>query len=121
VFQNVVHDIQDNNGFSIGSEQGGLLENVRVYNNIAYNNRYVGLTLHNCCPDSPTHPVRGITVTNNTFYNNGWTTWGGGIAVDNPDAQNVVIQQHCQSESLLSNRRGPGRSDADADARSQSH
>jgi len=43
-------DIQDNNGFAIGSEQGGLLENVWVYNNIAYNNRYVGLTIHNFFP-----------------------------------------------------------------------
>ncbi len=100
VYQNVVHDIQDNNGFAIGSEQGGLLENVQVYNNIAYHNRYVGLTLHNCCPESPTHPVRNVTVINNTFYNNGWTVWGGGIAVDNPDAQNVVIRNNIVSQNL---------------------
>ncbi len=100
VYQNVVHDIQDNNGFSIGSEQGGLLENVRVYNNIAYNNRYVGLTLHNCCPGPATHPVRDISVINNTFYNNGWTVWGGGITVDNPDAQNVVVRNNIVSQNL---------------------
>lgn len=100
VYQNVVHDIQDNNGFSIGSEQGGLLENVQVYNNIAYHNRYLGLALHNCCPESPTHPVRNVTVINNTFYNNGWTVWGGGITVDNPDAQNVVIRNNIVSQNL---------------------
>jgi hypothetical protein len=100
VYQNVVHDIQDNNGFSIGSEQGGLLENVQVYNNIAYNNRYVGLTLHNCCPGPSTHPVQNVTVINNTFYNNGWTVWGGGIAVDNPDAQNVVVRNNIVSQNL---------------------
>ena len=100
VYQNVVHDIQDNNGFSIGSEQGGLLENVLVYNNIAYNNRYVGLTLHNCCSGPATHPVRNITIVNNTFYNNGWTVWGGGIAVDNPDAQNVVVRNNIVSQNL---------------------
>jgi hypothetical protein len=100
VYANVVHDIQDNDGFSIGSEQGGLLENVRVYNNVAYNNRYVGLTLHNCCPGPATHPVRDITVVNNTFYNNGWTVWGGGIAVDNTDLQNVVIRNNIVSQNL---------------------
>ena len=100
VYQNIVHDIQDNDGFAIGSEQGGLLENVQVYNNIAYNNRYVGLTLHNCCPESPTHPVQNVTVVNNTFYGNGWTVWGGGIAVDNPDAQNVVVRNNIVSQNL---------------------
>lgn len=100
VYQNVVHDIQDNDGFAIGSEQGGLLENVQVYNNIAYNNRYVGLTLHNCCPESLTHPVRNVTVINNTFYGNGWTVWGGGIAVDNPDAENVVVRNNIVSQNL---------------------
>jgi hypothetical protein len=100
VYQNVVHDIQDNDGFAIGSEQGGLLENVRVYNNIAYHNRYVGLTIHDCCPGPLTHPVRDITVVNNTFYNNGWTVWGGGIAVDNPDAQNVVVRNNIVSQNL---------------------
>ena len=100
VYQNVVHDIQDNDGFAIGSEQGGLLENVQVYNNIAYHNRYVGLTLHDCCPGPSTHPVRNITVINNTFYGNGWTVWGGGIAVDNPDAQNVVVRNNIVSQNL---------------------
>jgi hypothetical protein len=100
VYQNVVHDIQNNDGFAIGSEQGGLLENVRVYNNIAYHNRYVGLTIHNCCEGPAKHPVRDITVVNNTFYDNGWTIWGGGIALDNPDAQNVVIRNNIVSQNL---------------------
>jgi hypothetical protein len=100
VYQNIVHDIQDNDGFAIGSEQGGLLENVQVYNNIAYNNRYVGLTLHNCCPGPLTHPVRDITIVNNTFYHNGWTVWGGGISVDNSDIQNVVIRNNIVSQNL---------------------
>jgi hypothetical protein len=36
-----------------------------------------------------------------TFYNNGWTTWGGGIAVDNPDAQNVVVRNNICSQNLF--------------------
>lgn len=100
VYRNVVHDIQDNNGFAVGSEQGGLLENVRVYNNIAYHNRYVGLSLHDCCPGSAMHPVRNVTVVNNTFHDNGWTVWGGGIAVDNPDIENAVVRNNIVSQNL---------------------
>ena len=37
---------------------------------------------------------------NNTFYNNGWETWGGGIALDNADAQNVVIRNNIISQNL---------------------
>jgi len=33
------------NGFSVASEAGGLLENVRIYNNIAYDNGYVGIII----------------------------------------------------------------------------
>jgi hypothetical protein len=44
--------------------------------------------------------VRGITVVNNTFYHNGWTVWGGGISVDNPDVQNVVIRNNIVSQNL---------------------
>jgi hypothetical protein len=100
VFQNVVHDVQDNDGFAIGSEQGGLLENIRVYNNVAYNNRYLGLTLHNCCSGPSTHPVHNIAIINNTFANNGLEPWGGGIAVDNPDLQNVTIRNNIVSQNL---------------------
>lgn len=101
VYQNTVHDIWDSNGFAIGSEAGGLLENVRVYNNLAYHNRYVGLSLHSCCAESSsTHPVQGITVINNTFYDNGWTEWGGGIAVDNPEIQDVIIRNNIVSQNL---------------------
>jgi len=101
VFQNVVHDILDNDGFALGSEAGGLLENVRVYNNIAYNNRYRGLVLHNCCADlSPTHPVQGIAIVNNTFYRNGADPWGGGISVDNPEIQDLVIRNNICSQNL---------------------
>ncbi len=100
VYSNVVHDSQDNNGIAIASEQGGLLENVRVYNNIAYNNRYVGLAFLDCCPPATTHPVHDVTVVNNTFFDNGWIVWGGGIGVDNPDIQNVVVRNNIVSQNL---------------------
>ncbi len=97
VFGNVVHDISAN-GFAVGSEMGGLLENIEVYNNIAYNNRWCGIHLHVCCIDN--HPVRGVKVINNTFYNNGWEPWGGGILVENPQAEDVVIRNNICSQNL---------------------
>jgi len=99
VFQNIVYDVSNNNGFVVASEMGGLLENVSIYNNLAYHNRYLG-ALISINGDAITHPMRNIQIVNNTFYNNGWTTWGGGIAVDNPDAQNVVVRNNIVSQNL---------------------
>ena len=102
VFENIVHDIADSNGLSLASESGGKLENIRIYNNIAYHNRYCGLSISTNGPGGPQgeHPMNGIQVINNTFYNNGWETWGGGITVDNPEAQKVVIRNNISSQNL---------------------
>lgn len=99
VFQNVVHDVLDNNGFALASEMGGLLENISIYNNLAYHNRYVGLVV-SINGDPIAHPMRNIQIVNNTFYNNGWTVWGGGVTVDNPAAQNVVVRNNIVSQNL---------------------
>jgi hypothetical protein len=102
VFQNVVHDISDSDGLVVASEMGGLLENIRIYNNVAYHNRFCGVSISINGPGGAQgkHPMKNIQVINNTFYNNGWTTWGGGINVDNPDAQNVVVRSNIASQNL---------------------
>jgi parallel beta-helix repeat protein len=97
VYDNVVHDVSAN-GLSMGSEQGGLLENIKVYNNVAYNNKWVGIDLHACCIAS--HPVRNMQIVNNTLYNNGWDPWGGGISVSNPQATQTVIRNNICSQNL---------------------
>lgn len=99
VFQNIVHDC-GSDGFDVASEAGGLLENVRIYNNIAYNNKYSGITIANWGEPVPEHPLKDIQVINNTFYNNGQGNWGGGINIENPDAQNVVIRNNICSQNL---------------------
>ncbi len=102
VFSNTVRDTLDNNGFALASEMGGLLENVCVYNNLAYHNRYCGLVVTTNGPGgaSGQHPMRGIYVLNNSFHDSGWETWGGGIAVDNPDARGVVVRNNICSQNL---------------------
>jgi hypothetical protein len=99
VFQNVVHDVSGQNGFAVASEAGGPLENIYIYNNIAYHNRYLGLSV-SINGDAAQHPMTNVHVINNTFYNNGWMEWGGGILVDNPLAHDVVVRNNIVSQNF---------------------
>lgn len=100
VYQNVVHDAVSD-GIALASEMGGLLEHIRVYDNIAYHNGTVGVWISACCSGAPAHPVRDVRIVNNTLYGNGWEPWGGGIAIDrNPDAQDIVIRNNLCSQNL---------------------
>ncbi|MCP4424931.1 MAG: hypothetical protein GY803_10590 [Chloroflexi bacterium] len=102
VYGNVVYDIAAM-GFSLASEAGGLLENIQIYNNIAYGNKYVGLWVSDCCDDlAASHPIRHIEIINNTFYNNGWESvgWGGGIGVENDEIENMIIRNNIVSQNL---------------------
>lgn len=98
VYQNLVHDIPAM-GFALAAEQGGLLENVRLYNNIAHHN-LVGLWLSACCV--ATHPFRDITIINNTFAYNGRNGWGGGIGIENTQVQSVTIRNNIASQNTYS-------------------
>ncbi|MCP4711916.1 MAG: BACON domain-containing protein, partial [Planctomycetes bacterium] len=96
---NIVHDIDGNDGFTLASEKGGLLENVSLYNNIAYDCDVIGIGIsRNGYPI--THPMKNIKIINNTLYNNGAGGWGGGIAVDNPNIQDVVIRNNIVSQNI---------------------
>ncbi|MFH0980295.1 MAG: right-handed parallel beta-helix repeat-containing protein, partial [Planctomycetota bacterium] len=100
VFENISHD-GEADGFAVASEVGGLLENIRLYNNIAYNNGAVGMDVSECCPDlTPQRPISNVQIFNNTLYNNGRDGWGGGIVIQNPDAQGVVIRNNICSGNL---------------------
>lgn len=98
VYQNIVHDVQ-NDGFALASERGGLLENVRVYANLSYHNRYVGIAITRN-GDSAFHPMRGISIVNNTVRGNGLDDWGGGITVDSNEAEEVLVSNNIVSSNL---------------------
>jgi uncharacterized repeat protein (TIGR01451 family) len=102
VYQNLIHDISGDNGIALASEKGGLLENVYIYNNIVYHNRYCGVLLSKAGSGNSLgqHPLKNIRIINNTIYNNGWTGYGGGILVDNPDAQDTIIRNNLVSQNL---------------------
>ena len=99
VYQNVVYNITNASGFTVASEEGGLLENINIYNNIAYGCGETGISFTRS-GGAATHPLKDITVINNTFYNNGAGAWGGGIAIDNIDLTNAVIRNNIVSQNL---------------------
>ena len=99
VFGNIVHDCATD-GFSVASEAGGLLENVRIHNNVAYDNGSVGVTIAGWGKAEVEHPIKDIKVINNAFYNNGRNNWGGGIVVQNSNVENVVIRNNICSQNL---------------------
>jgi hypothetical protein len=101
VYRNLIHDNYDF-GITLSSERGGLLENVYVYNNIIYHNRYSGIWLSPAGPGNSLgqHPIKNISIINNTIYNNGWTDYGGGINVSDPNAQEVIIRNNLVSQNL---------------------
>jgi len=99
IAQNVVCEVEGD-GFAVACERSGLLENIQILNNVAFHNQHLGMSV-SINGDRPAHPMNNIQIVNNTFYNNGWTTWGGGIAVDNPDAQNVVVRNNICSQNLF--------------------
>ena len=99
VFQNIVHNISAY-GFALASEAGGLLENVRVYNNISYHNKFSGLGISNCCADDAYHhPVKHIQIIDNTFFDNGWEDWGPGISLENPEAEDILVRNNIASQN----------------------
>jgi len=104
VFDNVVHDTATN-GIALATETGGLLDDVRVYNNVSYHNQLVGVQLSNCCDFSGpiAHPLHNIVVINNTLYANGWTTstspWGGGISIDSPEVETATVRNNIVSQN----------------------
>jgi|GEM_PF-1110115 len=101
VSSNRVHDV-DGNGIAIASEQGGLLERVRVSNNLSYHNRYLGLEVSSCCPDNGVvdHPMASLELVNNSLWGNGWQDWGGGFGNGNTQIDGMVIRNNAAAGNL---------------------
>jgi parallel beta-helix repeat protein len=98
VYGNVVHHCAAD-GFAVAAENGGLLEDVTVFNNIAYANDHVGLTIGGWGEPGAAHPMSDIVVINNTFHDNGQAGWGGGILIDNSEITGLVIRNNICSQN----------------------
>jgi len=92
IFNNVVHDCSV--GLAVAAENGGLLENVRIYNNLAYKNKHDGIVVAGWGEPVPHHPIKDVWIVNNTLYHNGLPNWGAGIMVENSDATGIVIRNN---------------------------
>jgi len=89
VFDNIVHDCQT--GFAVASEAGGELENIKFYNNLAYNNDTWGIMVNAWHDDSV---LKHGKVINNTFYDN-----GGGIYIGDEIFEDLVVRNNICSRN----------------------
>jgi len=98
VYDNLVYNSEE--GVEINCEdcaRGGFVRNIRVFNNVIYNNidpqntgwKGRGMSLYDCCDQGP-HIVDSIHVFNNTMVGSKIA----GIWLENPDASNVFIRNN---------------------------
>ena len=71
-----------------------------VYNNVVYRCSLSGIALSDA-GEAPEHTVRRVKIMNNTLYGNGSRDWGGGISVENPDVEDLLIRNNIVSSSAL--------------------
>ena len=90
-YNNVMHDCLF--GVSIGSETGGQLSNVRVYNNVIYDMPGPGLSVQDWGDAASAHPIADVVLTNNTVYNVG-NQWGGAVLLENSEAAGVTVRNN---------------------------
>ena len=101
IYQNTLHKCGA--GISLASEDGGLVRNVKIYNNIVYDNQSNGLEIGNWGePGIPVRPIVSITFINNTVFNNGSAGWGGGFFNENPDVKDIVVRNNIFSQNQTS-------------------
>ena len=101
IYQNVFHNCGA--GITLASEDGGLVRNIEIYNNIVYDNQSNGLEIGNWGePGILVRPIESITFINNTVYNNGSSGWGGGFYNENPDVTDIVVRNNIFSQNPTS-------------------
>lgn len=85
VSNNIVFNCKQ--GIAMASEQGGLLKDILVTNNILYNNRNFGIIAPNWIENGPRENIR---IFNNTVYGNG----AGGISVSTTNIYRLDIRNN---------------------------
>jgi Right handed beta helix region len=80
-------------GIAVCAEQGGLLHDIRIFNNVVYNNAGPGLVVADWGGRQSKHPIENVWFVNNTVVGNG-RRWGGGMMFDTREAKNVVVRNN---------------------------
>jgi hypothetical protein len=98
VYQNTLHNCAA--GITLASEDGGLVRDIWIYNNVIYGNQSNGLEIGDWGEFGVfVHPVQSITFTNNTVYDNGSMGWGAGFCNLNSDVQDIVVRNNIFSQN----------------------
>jgi hypothetical protein len=104
IYGNRVH--HNANGIIITSEQTGNFGNIRIHDNLVYDNGFDGLSVSHYQVSNPT--VKDIQIYNNTSVHNGFpgskpyflsqaeqsASWGRGITIGDPDIAGLVISDN---------------------------
>ncbi|GAB6040075.1 right-handed parallel beta-helix repeat-containing protein [Endothiovibrio diazotrophicus] len=94
LYANWVHDI-DTFGVYIGSERGGVLRDIRIYNNVINDNRRGAIMLADESSFSGSEPLEAISIFNNTLVANSVALgWYGAITVENPYVDGLAIRNN---------------------------
>ena len=107
VFNNRIHNGKASaRGIAIASELGGTLRDVKIYNNVIYNNGAQGINIadyegktcwgaaigYYTCKSGP---IDNVLITSNTVYNSDIIEgWGGGIDIEHPRATNIFVRNN---------------------------
>ena len=99
IYSNTIRNVSGE-GISLVTEGKANIKNIKVYNNIVEGVTKNGIVLY----DHPTGlgDAENITIINNTTYRNGSAPnhGGGGIRIDFPDAENVVVRNNIAFENI---------------------
>jgi hypothetical protein len=98
VYGNNVYDCASD-GYALAAENGGLLFDVSVYDNVAADNLGSGLVVAGWGEPGAAHPMEDMLIINNTFFRNGSGTWGCGVSVENPEADYVTVRNNICSRN----------------------
>ena len=90
-------------GICVAAEDEYPTENIRIFNNIVFENDRVGIGVENWGLDA-VHQIKDIHIFNNTLIENhprpGQDPWGCGIHIDAPDGENIYIYNNLIAYNL---------------------
>ncbi len=101
IYNNRVYKCSD--GIVLSSENGGTTSNVRIFNNLTYNNKNFGIVISDFSDGNNDGFKRTISIMNNTIYGNGFSDgdsgWGGGIMIYSAKVSDISIFNNIVSQN----------------------
>jgi hypothetical protein len=107
VFDNISHD--NGHGFAVASENGGLIETIKIHHNIAYNNP-TGFIVAGWGVIDQKHPFNNIAIYGNVSYENGFGIEIGGYTgttMDSIEVFNNLIYRNKNAGVRITRYDGP--------------